>query len=144
MSGRIALIAAVGLLLPAGSSAHGLTAELVPADGAVGVKCSYTNGDPAEAEVLVKSPSDANSYFAILRTDPSGVAHFEPDVAGRWSLTVDDGLGHRASLEFSVDGDGVVRSVDGGAGSLVRYALLALACTGLLVWWLLLKRRVKA
>lgn len=144
MSGRIALIAALGLLLPAGSSAHGLTAELVPLDGAVSVKCSYTNGDPAEAEVLVKSPSDANSYFAILRTDPSGVAHFEPDVAGRWSLTVDDGLGHRASLEFSVDGDGVVRSVEGGAGWLARYALLALACTGLLAWWLLLKRRVKA
>lgn len=144
MSGRIALIAAVGLLLPAGSSAHGLTAELVPTDGAVSVKCSYTNGDPAEAEVLVRSPSDANSYFAILRTDPSGVARFEPDVAGRWSLTADDGLGHRASLEFSVDGDGVVRSVDGGAGSLVRYALLALACTGLLAWWLLLKRRVSA
>ncbi|MYB51781.1 MAG: DUF4198 domain-containing protein [Acidobacteriia bacterium] len=144
MSGRIALIAALGLLLPAGSSAHGLTAELVPLDGAVSVKCSYTNGDPAEAEVLVKYPSDANSYFAILRTDPSGVAHFEPDVAGRWSLTVDDGLGHRASLEFSVDGDGVVRKVEGGAGWLARYALLALACTGLLAWWLLLKRRVKA
>ncbi|MYC66659.1 MAG: DUF4198 domain-containing protein [Acidobacteriia bacterium] len=144
MSGRIALIAALGLLLPAGSSAHGLTAELVPLDGAVSVKCSYTNGDPAEAEVLVKSPSDANSYFAILRTDPSGVAHFEPDVAGRWSLTVDDGLGHRASLEFSVDGDGVVRSVEGGAGWLARYALLALACAGLLAWWLLLKRRVRA
>lgn len=144
MSGRIALIAALGLLLPAVSSAHGLTAELVPSNGAVSVQCSYTSGDPAEAEVLVKSPSDANSYFAILRTDPSGVAHFEPDVAGRWSLTVDDGLGHRASLEFSVDGDGVVRSVEGGAGWLVRYALLALACTGLLAWWLLLKRRVKA
>ena len=142
MSGRIALIAALGLLLPAGASAHGMTAELVPSDGAVSVKCSYTNGDPAEAEVLVKSPSNANSYFAILRTDPSGVAHFEPDVAGRWSLTADDGLGHRASLEFSVDADGVVRSV--GAGAPVRYALLALACTGLLAWWLLLKRRVRA
>lgn len=144
MSGRIALVAAWGLLLPAGSSAHGLTAKLVPSDGAVSVKCSYANGDPAEAEVLVKSPSDANSYFAILRTDPFGVAHFEPDIAGRWSLTVDDGLGHRASLEFSVDGDGVARSVDGGALSLVRYALLALACTGLLAWWLLLRRRVSA
>ena len=144
MSGRIALIVTLGLLLPAGASAHGMTAELVPSDGAVSVKCSYTNGDPAEAEVLVKSPSNANSYFAILRTDPSGVAHFEPDVAGRWSLTADDGLGHRASLDFSVDADGVVRSVGGGAGSVVRYALLALACTGLLAWWLLLKRRVRA
>lgn len=144
MSGRTSLIAALGLLLPAGSSAHGLTAELVPADRAVTVKCAYTNGDPAEAEVLVKSPSDATSYFAIIRTDPSGVARFEPDVAGLWSLTADDGLGHRASLEFSVDGDGVVRSVDVGAGPLLRYALLALACTGLLAWWLLLKRRVRA
>ena len=142
MNGRIPLIAALGLLLPAGSSAHGLTAELIPAQPAVSVKCSYTNGDPAEAEVLVKSPSDATSYFAIIRTDPSGVARFEPDVAGRWSLTVDDGLGHRASLEFSVDGDGVVRSVEGGARPLVRYALLALACAGLVAWWLLLKRKV--
>ncbi len=144
MSGRTALIAALGLLLPAGAGAHGLTAELIPSQRAVTVKCSYTNGDPAEAEVLVKSPSDATSYFAIIRTDPSGVAHFEPDVAGRWILTADDGLGHRASLEFSVDGDGVVRSVEGGAGPLVRYALLALACTGLLAWWLLLKRRVSS
>ncbi|MXY68296.1 MAG: DUF4198 domain-containing protein [Acidobacteriia bacterium] len=144
MSGRIAQIAALCLLLPAGSSAHGLTAELVPSQGAVSVKCSYTNGDPAEAEVLVRSPSDANSYFAILRTDPSGVAHFEPDVAGRWRLTVDDGLGHRASLEFSVDGEGVARSVESGARSLVRYALLALTCAGLLAWWLLLRRRVSA
>ncbi|MDE0109715.1 MAG: hypothetical protein OXN96_18065 [Bryobacterales bacterium] len=144
MSGRIASIAALALLLPAGSSAHGLTAEIIPSGRAVSVKCSYTNGDPAEAEVLVKSPSDATSYFAIIRTDPSGVAHFEPDVAGQWSLTADDGLGHRASLEFSVDGEGVVQSIDGGASSLVRYALLALACTGLLAWWLLLKRRADA
>ena len=144
MTGRIALVAASGLLLPAGLGAHGLTAELIPSRPAVGVKCSYTNGDPAAAEVLVKSPADDARYFAIIRTDASGVARFEPDVAGRWSLTVDDGLGHRASLEFSVDGDGVVRSVGGGTGSLVRYLLLALACTGLVAWWLVLKRRVNA
>lgn len=144
MSGRAPLVAAVGLLLPAGASAHGLTAELIPSQRAVSVKCSYTNGDPAEAELLVRSPSDPTGYFAIIRTDQSGVAHFEPDVAGRWSLTVDDGLGHRASLEFSVDGDGVVRSVGGRGRSLARYALLALSCTGLLAWWLVLKRRVRA
>ncbi len=141
MSGLFPLMAALCLLLPAGLRAHGLTAELVPSEQAVIVKCAYTNGDPAAAEVLVRSPSDATRYFAIIRTDPSGVARFEPDEAGQWSLTVDDGLGHRASLRFSVDREGGVRPVDGRASGLGRYLALALACTGLLVWWRLLKRR---
>ena len=144
MSGLFSLVAPLCLLLPAGLSAHGLTAELVPSEQAVIVHCAYTNGDPAEAEVLVRSPSDASRYFAIIRTDPSGVARFEPDAAGQWSLTVDDGLGHRASLQFSVDRDGGVRLVDGGPFRLGRYLALALACAGMLAWWRLLKRRASA
>jgi len=40
-----------------------------------------------------------------------------------------------------VDREGGVRPVDGRASGLGRYLALALACTGLLVWWRLLKRR---
>jgi hypothetical protein len=141
MSSLFPLLATLCLLLPAGLRAHGLTAELVPAEQAVIVKCAYTNGDPAKAEILVRSPSDATRYFAIIQTDPSGVARFEPDQAGQWSLTADDGLGHRASLRFSVDHAGAVVPVDGGVPSWGRYLALALACGGLLAWWCLLKRR---
>ena len=142
MSGFVPLIAALALLLPGGLRAHGLTAEIESSERTVTVKCAYTNGDPAQAEVLVHSPSDATRYFAILSTDPFGLAHFEPDVAGQWRLTADDGLGHRASVEFSVDGAGVARPVGGGLSQLGRYLALALACVGLLAWWWLLKRRV--
>ena len=113
MRSLVALIAALCLLLPAELRAHGLTAEIVSSDRSVIVKCAYTNGDPAQAEVLVHSPADATRYFAIIRTDHSGVAQFEPDVAGQWRLTVDDGLGHRASLRFTVDEDGASETPKG-------------------------------
>ena len=141
MSGPAALIAALCLLLPAGLRAHGLTAEIVSSERSVTVRCAYTNGDPAQAEVLVHSPADATRYFAIIRTDQFGVAQFEPDAEGQWRLTVDDGLGHRANLRFTVDEEGAVRSTAGRAQQLGRYLALTLVCVGLLVWWRRLKRK---
>ena len=141
MRSLVALIAALCLLLPAELRAHGLTAEVASSERSVIVKCAYTNGDPAQAEVLVHSPADATRYFAIIRTDQSGVAQFEPDVAGQWRLTADDGLGHRASLRFAVGEDGGVRNADGRGLQLGRYLALALVCAGLFAWWRRLKRK---
>ena len=108
------------------------------------VKCSYTNGAPAQAEVLVRSPSNPDRYFAILKTDPSGLAHFEPDGPGQWSVTVDDGLGHRVTRQVNVDLDGSVGVLAGRGPVLGRYLALALACIGLLAWWLWMRRGASA
>ena len=139
MRGCLALVAALVVLLPAGLRAHGLTLALVTSEPPVAVRCAYANGDPAAAEVLVRSPADAGRYFAILRTDRHGVARFEPDQAGQWRLVADDGLGHRASLRLSVDRAGAVRRSVAPAIFLRLGLALALACIGLFAW----RRRIR-
>ena len=81
--------------------------EIDPASRAVTVRCLYSNGEPADAEVQVYSPGAADKAYQTLRTDPRGLASFVPDGAGTWLLVVDDGMGHRVVHEVSVDADRV-------------------------------------
>ena len=102
--------------------------------------CAYEAGLPASAEVMLVSPADPTRYREILQTDAEGTARFLPDVQGLWRLVADDGLGHRAELEFEVGEGGTVRVVGGPVpGGGARWVLVALAGSALVwlgwQWW---------
>ncbi len=137
-------MAAVSLCLPAVLHAHGMALEIVASAGSVTVQCSYSNGDPAAAEVLVHSPADATRFYAVIQTDELGRVSFQPDSPGAWRVVADDGIGHRAKLAFRIDEDGVAHPVDDRAARLRRYWLLAGACAGVLAWWVFVRRRHRA
>ena len=90
------------LCAPTPGWAHGMEADLLPAEGAVVLACAYSNGDRADAEVLVYSPAEPGRIFQRLRTDLRGVASFVPDAAGTWRIVADDGMGHRVEREIEV------------------------------------------
>ena len=125
---------------PASAEGHALRAQIRQGEGAVEVVCAYEAGLPASAEVRLVSPADPTRYREILQTDEEGAARFRPDAQGLWRLVADDGLGHRAELEFEVGEGGTVRVVGGPVpeGG-TRWTLVALAGAALVWlgwhWW---------
>ena len=117
---------------PASAEGHALRAQILPGEGSVEVVCTYGAGLPASAEVRLVSPADPTRYRQILQTDEEGTARFRPDTPGLWRLVVDDGLGHRAELEFEVGEGGSVRVVGGPlSGDGPRWIFAALAGSAL-------------
>lgn len=104
--------------------------------GAVVVRCVFTNGEPAEAEVLVYSPAEPDRIFQMLRTDLRGFASFVPDASGDWRVVADDGMGHRTFLDIPITEPGATPAAPGGLRSqLLRY-LGAVALLALVAAWL--------
>ena len=130
------------MALAASAQAHGIKAEIQGSARAVVVVCSYSNGDPVDAEVAVYSPVETTRIFQRMRTDVRGFASFVPDAPGAWRVVADDGMGHRTELELTVGDDGVVASAAGGATyrSAVVAAALALA---LGIWWFGFRRSAR-
>ena len=118
---------------------HSLRAEIVPGSGFVSVRCTYGGGAPAKAEVMLVSPADPTQYRHVLQTGADGIARFQPDSPGLWRLVADDGLGHRAKLEFAVDASGSAGAMDStSSGRAARWSLVVLL--GVLaplgwLWW---------
>lgn len=127
---------ALWLCAPALMQAHGLAVEWEPAAGAVVLTCRYTSGDPADAEVLVYSPEDAEGIYQRLRTDVRGVAAFVPDAPGQWLVVVDDGLGHREAVDVPVGEAGPAPpETDGDRPLTYRLVAAAALALGLLAWF---------
>ncbi|MBT8340712.1 MAG: carboxypeptidase regulatory-like domain-containing protein [Desulfatitalea sp.] len=62
----------------------------------------YDDGEPMSyAKVEVKAP-DAKIVFQTGRTDRNGCFMVRADTPGDWRATVQDGMGHRLALNFSV------------------------------------------
>ena len=123
----------LGVATPA--QAHGMRVEFQASASAVVVECTYSNGDPADVEVLVYSPAEVGRIFQRLRTDIRGFASFVPDAAGTWRVVADDGMGHRTELDLSVGSDAV--SVRAERRSTWRSAISLLGVPALLlaIWW---------
>ena len=117
-----------------------MQAEIEPASRAAVVRCEYSSGEPADAEVLVYSPSEPARIYQRLRTDVRGRASFVPDAAGLWRVVVDDGLGHRTELEVSVDDAGGATGSSGGAAIAIRDIVVAGLVLVPVVWWMIRKR----
>ena len=85
--------------------AHGVSGII--GRGGLVVTATYDSGDPMSySKVTIVAP-DADLKFQSGRTDRNGRFCFYPDCSGQWKLLVDDGMGHRLSLdvEVGVDGD---------------------------------------
>lgn len=109
--------------------------------GAVVVRCVFTSGEPAEAEVLVYSPAEPDRIFQMLRTDLRGFASFVPDAPGDWRVVADDGMGHRTFLDVPIAEPGAPVAGPGGLRSqLLRY-FGAVALLALFAAWLWRARR---
>jgi len=94
------------LLIPGGPLfGHGVEARRI--EGGMGLQAVFSDGEPmAFAEVTVTAP-DGEIYQEGI-TDRAGQFLFRPDTAGAWTLTADDGLGHRVTLDLTVDEEGGV------------------------------------
>lgn len=135
------LLWALCLCLPALVFAHGLQIDMESSSGAVVVRCVFTNGEPADAEVLVYSPTEPDRIFQMLRTDLRGFASFVPDAPGDWRVVADDGMGHRTFLDVPITELGVPVTAKGAMRSqLLRY-LGAAALLALVAGWFWRTRR---
>lgn len=108
-------IPAVMMLLTAPSCrAHGMDG-VVEHDEGYCVTAQYDDGEPMSyAAVEIKAP-DSDLAFQKGRTDRNGRFMFRPDGAGRWQAIVQDGMGHRLSLDLEVGEDlGVPEKVQAG------------------------------
>lgn len=93
-------------------SAHGLQLEWRPAGDAVVVRAWFDgdNQPASNADVSIYRAAEDEPY-ASGSTDPRGLFAFVPDAAGRWTAVVDDGFGHRETLDIapSTEPEGAAR-----------------------------------
>lgn len=77
------------------SLAHGIDFETAEEPPVITVKASFSRTAPlVDAVVKIFAPGKDNP-FQTGRTDKAGYFAFMPDVAGEWTVTVDDERGHR-------------------------------------------------
>ena len=129
--------------LPVLLQAHGLQAQLELEAPVVVLRCTYTDGTPADAEVLVYSPDELDRSYQRQRTDVHGRVTFVPDAAGEWRIVVDDGMGHRTELTVTVDENGVAspRQSDPWSRTSVALWVAALVFVLVVVWMQASRRR---
>jgi nickel transport protein len=98
----ILLMSMIGLYAT-GLQAHGVSGII--SRGGLVVTATYDSGDPMSySKVTILAP-DADLKFQSGRTDRNGRFCFYPDSSGQWKLLVDDGMGHRLSLDVEVGAD---------------------------------------
>jgi len=88
--------------LPLLNLAHGIEHKLL--DNGVGVEVFYLDGTPmSDCDVEVFAPGDTENPFQRGQMDQNGRFVFSPDEKGNWTVIVDDGMGHRATIKVVVD-----------------------------------------
>lgn len=84
------------------AGAHGMELDVVASGPAWIVRAQYDEDRPmASAAVTINAPNEP-ALFQRGQTDRNGKFVFIPDKAGKWSITVDDGAGHRLLSEITV------------------------------------------
>jgi hypothetical protein len=119
--------------------AHDMDIHVEKAPGAIAVRFSYGDDDPARgADVTVFGPGDAATPYQTGKTDPRGVFVFAPDRAGEWRVVADDGEGHREEAKVSVAEDGAIAfdaHTHGRGATWVTGVSVLFGLTGLALWW---------
>lgn len=104
---RSVVVAAL-LLLPAVAprvAAHGMRHRV--SRGATVVHAQYDDGSPmAFCDVSVFAPGEAREPYQEGTSDRNGCFAFLADTNGVWTVTVDDGMGHRMETTIRMDGSG--------------------------------------
>jgi hypothetical protein len=140
---RSVLAAVVTVGFPGLAVAHKLeVVAKLPADAPteLRVEVGYDDDTPADgARVTLRDPT--GRPVAEGTTDERGVCVLARPAAGRYTLTADDGAGHRATLPLEV-GDGSGRPPPGRPAVPMTAVGLAVILGGTLaVWWLVRSRR---
>ena len=96
------VVGAVVVMCSAGIGwCHGVDGYVEKANGYC-VTAEYDDGEPMSyAAVEIRAPG-AKVGFQTGRTDRNGCFLFRPDGQGRWQAIVQDGMGHRLSLDLEV------------------------------------------
>jgi len=94
------------------------------------VDFEYSDGSPVSfAKVKIWSPDNDSIEFQNGRTDTNGRFSFFPDVDGVWRITVNDGMGHVATLEHVLSSNADTTTVK-VSGSTARTSQLFYAFLG--------------
>lgn len=98
-----AAVGAAWLAAVAAAPAHGLATA--PVDGGAGVRAAYDDDAPVSyADVQVFAPGGGTGAVLTGVTDRNGCFMFRPDTAGVWKVSIDDGMGHAATVEVASEG----------------------------------------
>lgn len=106
--------------------AHGVSHQVI--GGGVGVQVRYDDGSPISfSEFKVFSPSDRETAYQEGLTDKNGRFLFFPDEAGKWKVSVSDGMGHGMVTEIQVDTAGMAPASEGGGMSRFQKILMGIS-----------------
>lgn len=139
----LAAVVTAGVIgFPATAAAHKLevVAKLPPdAPAVLRVEVGYDDDTPAEGAKVALTDL-AGAVVAAGTTDEKGVCVLARPAAGGYTLTADDGAGHRATLPLEVGGAGPPAPTK----PQVPFTLVGLAVIvggTLFLWWLARSRR---
>jgi nickel transport protein len=91
------------LLTAAAGWCHGVRGDVDQGNGYL-ITAEYDDGEPMNyAAVEIKAP-DSTIVFQTGRTDRNGRFMIYPDQTGQWQAVVQDGMGHRLTLDLEVGG----------------------------------------
>ena len=142
---RLLVVLAAVLAAPSAAFAHRLLVAASAGPVEVVVTVRYDAGDPGEAGTMVTLTDAAGAVIASAATDDAGRCRLPRPRPGAYTLTADDGAGHREAIPFVVPAE----EVETAAGSAVRdrwvttLAGLAVIAGGtVLVRWFL-RRKVR-
>jgi nickel transport protein len=112
-----------GLVFPMGVFGHGV--EVYDLTGGEGrpvrtIYFKYSTGEPISfAKIKLFPPStrgkDVESLVTI--TDRNGIICFVPDESGEWRVDMEDGMGHKGSINVTAALDGPDAAADAGKGA---------------------------
>jgi len=85
------------------ASAHGIHVDYSFDYPLVSLKFYYSKTSPlASADVSILSPNSGELYISG-KTDEDGNFEFKPDVPGKWTVKVDDGMGHLKTTVIDIE-----------------------------------------
>lgn len=116
------------------AAAHGV--ELTVKQGpAAFVTAQYSGGEAMSfAKVRIIRPTGGT--FQVGNADAQGRFAWLPDVAGKWRVEVEDGMGHRAEFSMELGASGApVPQTASSSGGLLKQPLWARVVWGLTFLW---------
>jgi nickel transport protein len=86
--------------------AHDITFDIFKSRPAVVIRACYSGAEPVSwASIAVYAPSEAKTFYQNGRTDKDGYFAFVPDAPGKWTVRIDDELGHKKNAVVAVSPD---------------------------------------
>jgi hypothetical protein len=142
MRTRSLVVLAAVLAAPSAAFAHRLLVVVKPDETGLVVEVTYDSGDPGEAGTKVTLTDRAGSVVAAGATDGEGRYRFPRPPSGHYTLSADDGAGHREAIPVVI----ADQTFTTGSSGRNRWVMSAVGLTAIaggtwLAWRLLRRRR---